>query len=79
VATRDEALSRKFKELIMLAESVVMRCEPCIAVHMKKALEAGATEEEIMEVLATCLVMGGGPCLGYCGYAVRCYEEFAKR
>lgn len=43
------ALSTKLKELITLAISITARCEGCIAVHVRAALRAGATREEIVE------------------------------
>ena len=44
---KDGALSLKTKELIALAIGVAVRCEPCINLHVKKCLGAGATKEEI--------------------------------
>ena len=58
---KDGAVSLKNKELIALALGVAMRCEPCIFLHVKKCLEAGATREEIMEAAAVAVMMQGGP------------------
>ena len=46
---KDGVLSRKVKELIGIALSIVKRCKFCVAWHVKYALEAGATREEIIE------------------------------
>lgn len=46
---REEVLSVKVKRLILLGASAAIRCEPCIRVHARGALEAGATREEILE------------------------------
>ena len=45
-------LDTKTQELISIAASLVAKCQGCIEGHLKKALEAGATEEEISEVIS---------------------------
>lgn len=44
-------LDTKTQELISIAASLVAKCQGCIEGHMKKALEAGATQEEISETI----------------------------
>jgi AhpD family alkylhydroperoxidase len=44
-------LDPKVQELISIAASLVAKCEGCIDGHMKKALEFGATKEEISETI----------------------------
>lgn len=44
-------LDTKTQELISIAASLVAKCQGCIEGHMKKALQAGATEEEISETI----------------------------
>jgi AhpD family alkylhydroperoxidase len=51
VCNQDGVLDRKTKELLMLALTAVFRCPGCIEEHLKRALGAGATKEEIAEVL----------------------------
>ncbi|CUX53413.1 conserved hypothetical protein [Agrobacterium fabrum str. J-07] len=46
-------LEPKMHEIIALAVAVTTRCDGCIAVHAKKAIELGATEGEIAEGLAS--------------------------
>ncbi len=62
---KDGALSLKTKELIALAIGVAVRCEPCISLHVKKCLAAGATREEILEAVSVCAMMQGGPSFTY--------------
>ncbi len=62
---REGALSVKTKRLIMLGASVAIRCEPCIRVHARGALEAGASRAEILEAASAGIVMGGGPSAAY--------------
>lgn len=44
-------LDSKTQELISIAASLVAKCEGCIDGHIKKALELGATKEEISETI----------------------------
>lgn len=44
-------LDTKTQELISIAASLVAKCQGCIEGHLKKALAAGATEEEISETI----------------------------
>src|SRR6185503_12284310 len=44
-------LDPKVQELISIAASLVAKCDGCIDGHMKKALELGATREEISETI----------------------------
>ena len=59
-AEKEGALPHKVKELISIALSVATHCKWCIAYHVKHALEAGASEEEIMETCFVAAFMGGG-------------------
>ena len=59
------ALTVKQKELIALAAALTARCEPCINLHIQKALAAGATREEILETAGVCIMMTGGPGFTY--------------
>lgn len=56
-------LSEKVKELIAVALGVALRCEYCIAYHVKKALEKGATREEILEAAGVAVAFGGTPAM----------------
>ena len=72
----DGALSTKVKELISLAIAITVRCNGCIAYHVHDALEAGATKEEILEVIGVAVVMGGGPSIIYGSEAFEALEQF---
>lgn len=58
-------LERKYKELIGLAVALYARCEHCINIHVKQALEEGATREEILEAAAVAVAFGGSPAMAY--------------
>ncbi len=76
-ATRDGALSEKFKELIALALGVASRCDGCIGFHAKALVRLGATRAEVAETLGMAVYMGGGPSLMYAADALRAYDEFS--
>lgn len=75
-ATAPGTLDRKTKELVALAISAVVRCNPCIAHHVKAVREAGASRSEIAEVLGVAVLMGGGPALAYSVAAMQAFEQF---
>ena len=77
-ATDDAALDKKTKELIALAIGVTQRCDGCIGFHAKALTTLGATKEEIAEVMAMCVYMGGGPALMYAADAMRAFEQFSE-
>ena len=58
-------LSVREKELIAMSIGLALRCVPCIALHVKKCLAAGATREQIMEAAGVAVMMQGGPCYTY--------------
>lgn len=77
-ATADGALSKKTKELIALAIGVTQRCDGCIGFHAKALKSLGATRDEIAEVMAMCVYMGGGPALMYAADALRAFDQFSE-
>lgn len=58
----DGALSARTKVLAAMLWSVGARCEPCLAHYARKAVELGASREELAEMLAVASTMGG--CVG---------------
>lgn len=58
---KDGALTIREKELVALGIAVAMQCEPCIKLHIKKCLTAGATKEQILEAASVSIMMAGGP------------------
>lgn len=72
----DGMLPARLKEGVALAISVVKRCDGCIAYHAKAAARAGATSEEIAELLAVALLMDGGTASVYAPRAWEAFDEF---
>jgi AhpD family alkylhydroperoxidase len=54
-------LSVAEKECVALGIAVAIQCLPCIRLHVKKALEAGVSRKQILEVCGVAMMMGGGP------------------
>ncbi|MFG0305795.1 MAG: carboxymuconolactone decarboxylase family protein [Phycisphaerales bacterium JB040] len=55
------ALSVREKELIAIAIGMAVRCEPCVFAHVEKAVHAGATREQLLELAGVVVTMQGGP------------------
>ena len=55
------ALSLREKELIAIGIGMATRCEPCVYAHVEKAVKAGATREQLIELAGVVVVMQGGP------------------
>lgn len=64
-AAKTGKLEPKVHELIALAVAVTTRCDGCIAVHTKNAVENGATREEISEALGVAIALNAGAALTY--------------
>jgi AhpD family alkylhydroperoxidase len=76
-ATGAKALDAKTKELIALGIAVAVRCDDCIAFHVKAALERGASKEEVTETLGMAIYMGAGPSVMYATHALEAFGQFA--
>jgi alkylhydroperoxidase AhpD family core domain len=68
-------LDVKTKELLAVGMAIVLRCEPCINFHVEALMKAGATREELGDVLGMAIQMGGGPAVMYAGHALGCWDE----
>jgi selenide,water dikinase len=55
------ALGLREKELLLVALSVLARCEPCLRAHWPAALKAGLTREELEEAVWLAVALGGAP------------------
>ena len=75
-ATKDGVLDAKTKELIAIALSVAVRCDPCVGFHAQALVKLGATRAELAEVMAMAVYMGGGPSLMYAAKTSAAFDEF---
>ncbi len=77
-AMSDGVLSAKHKELIALGIGIRTQCEDCIISHVRSAMKAGATAEEIAETVGVAISMGGGPAVMYGIKALDAAKAFAS-
>jgi AhpD family alkylhydroperoxidase len=75
-ALADGVLPARIKELLALAIAVAKQCDGCIAYHARAAARAGATPEEMAEVLGVAILMDGGSATVYAPRAWAAFEEF---
>lgn len=77
-AMAEGELSTALKESVALAISVVKHCDGCIAYHAKGAARAGATREQVAEILGVALLMDGGTASVYAPRAWEAFLEFSE-
>lgn len=75
----DGAVPTALKEAAALAISVVKRCDGCITHHARAAARAGATTEQVAELLGVALLMDGGPATVYGPKAWDAFVEASRR
>jgi len=73
-AHADGALTRRQKELIAIAASIIKGCERCISYHVKAAIAQGATTSEILEASFVAVIMDGGPAVAHLGLVLDAIE-----
>ena len=78
-ALAPKALDGKTKELIVLAIAVAIRCDDCIAFHVKAARQQGASRDEVLEALGMAIYMGAGPAVMYATHALDAYGSFESK
>ncbi len=76
-AMTEGAVSEKHKELIALAIGITQHWSGCIGFHVKALRRLGCTRQELEEMLAVCVYMGGGPALMYASEAEAAWDAFA--
>lgn len=69
-------LDTKTKELMAVAISVAVRCDPCVTYHVAAARKQGATREEIAETVGLAIYMGAGPSAMYAAQALEAFDQW---
>jgi AhpD family alkylhydroperoxidase len=77
--TKTGHLEPKMHEIIALAVAVTTRCDGCIAIHAKKAVELGATKGEIAEVLGVAIALNAGAALTYSARVFDAIESLPQK
>ena len=76
-ALKPGALDVKTKELIAIGIAIATRCDGCVGFHVKAAIKAGASREEVLETVSMAIYMGAGPSMIYAAEALRAFDELA--
>lgn len=78
-AMKDGILDQREKELIALGIGIAVRCENCIYAHVRAAVKAGATAEQVLEAAGVAVMMGGGPAYTYLPRVTEAIEALKTR
>jgi AhpD family alkylhydroperoxidase len=65
------AIPVKYKELMAIAVALTTQCSYCIAIHSNKAREAGASEQEISEVVMIAAALRAGAAVTHGTHAIK--------
>ena len=69
------ALDQKTKELIALGIAHITQCPWCIDAHVKKSEKAGASEQELAEVIFVAMAMASGAAWSHGGLMLQCQDH----
>ena len=67
------------KEFAGLSASMVLRCDDCIAYHVIRCRELGATADQLMEIFNVGLIVGGSIVIPHLRRAVALLDELDGR
>jgi len=71
----DGVIPIKYRELMSVAVALTTQCAYCIEAHIKNAVQAGATREEIAETVFIAAALRAGGAAGNGLLAMRLFEE----
>lgn len=69
------AIPVKYKEMMGLVGSMVLRCNDCIFYHLDRCVQEGATREELHEAMNIALIIGGSIVIPHLRYAYEVMDE----
>ena len=73
------AIPVKYKELMGLVGSMVLRCNDCIFYHLDRCVTEGSTREELNEAMNIALIIGGSIVIPHLRYAFEVLDELLPR
>ncbi|PQO27910.1 carboxymuconolactone decarboxylase family protein [Blastopirellula marina] len=73
----DGAIPIKYRELMSVAVAVTTQCAYCIEAHIKNAIDAGATREELAEAVFIAGALRAGGAVGNGLMVMRMYDEMS--
>ena len=71
----DGAIPVKYRELMSVAVALTTQCAYCIEAHIKNAVQAGASREEIAETVFIAAALRAGGAVGNGLMAMRLFDE----
>ena len=77
-AKKNGLIDEKTKEFVALGIAISTRCESCIGLHVESLIKLGMTREELIEVLAMCSYMGGGPSITFSAKALEAFDQLSN-
>ena len=69
-AMAEGAIPAKYKELMAVAVALTTQCPYCIEIHSKKAVQAGASRQEIAEVVLIAAALRAGAAVTHGTHAI---------
>ena len=78
-AYREGALPPDTKELLGLVASAVLRCNDCVDYHLGQCVDAGYSDEELLDALNVALVVGGSIVIPHFRHAVETIDLLRAR
>ncbi len=75
---REGAIPVKYKEMLGLVASLVLRCDDCIMYHIIRCHQEGVSQEEFNEAMAIALVVGGSITIPHLRRAYDAWEELQR-
>ena len=76
---KDGVIQPKYRELMSIAVALTTQCAYCIDSHIKNAVEAGATREEIAETVFIAAALRAGGAVGNGLLAMRLFDEASPK
>jgi AhpD family alkylhydroperoxidase len=71
----DGVIPQKYRELMSIAVALTTQCAYCIDAHIRNAVQAGATREEIAETVFIAAALRAGGAVGNGLLAMRLFDE----
>lgn len=73
--SEDGAIPKKYKELMGLAGSMLLRCNDCIYYHIINCVDCKCSDEEINEAANIALIIGGSIIIPHLRFALTALSE----
>ena len=71
----DGKIPARYKEMMGLVGSMVLRCNDCIFYHLDRCIEEGVCEEELHEAMHIALIIGGSIVIPHLRFAIEKMDE----